>query len=407
MKGGARFGKWLVILSLGSLFLLGTTGAVFAEKEFTIGIIAHLTGPYGPGTRGINEGAIDGIEAVNQLEPIPSIKIKAEWVDGASSPPKSLSALKKIVSQFDPVVVLGWTTPSALATKGYLISKKIPSVEGGGADPLWELPSWTFSAQAPYVNMVGGWVDYYLKHIWPKKGLKRPPNFAWVTWDNAAGRASITDKAEAYIKSKGVNIVPSEFFQTAPMEVGAQMLRLKEHEVDFTYGMLLFPTAAAILKGMDKMGLIDRIDVAMGIPNPPDLIEQAGPLCKNVYAIDYWWPPDEWPKNCPRILEVYEKKGRGSIPKFMYGAGFGWGLVATEAVRMAAQAVGPDKVNGEACYIALTRMKEYKRWNVGVPVGFGEGLRFGCESTILYRLNDNRVNSVGVMKLPNLTKFQF
>ena len=91
----------------------------------------------------------------------------------------------------------------------------------------------------------------------------------------------------------------------------------------------------------------------------------------------------------------------------MYGAGFGWGLVCAQAVRMAAAAVGPDNVNGEACYNALKRMQDYRRWNVGVPVGFGEKKRFGCEQTILYRLNNMKVNAVGVMQHPNLTKFQY
>jgi ABC-type branched-subunit amino acid transport system substrate-binding protein len=401
-----KFVKWFWVLSLGIIFLVSATGAAFAEKEVTIGVIAHLTGPYGPGTRGINEGVIDVIEAINQIEPISGIKLKAVWVDGGSSPAKSLSACKKMVSQHSPVIVIGWTTPSALATKGYFIKKKIASVEAGGADPLWELPSWTFSAQAPYVNQLGGWVDYYLKNIWPKKGLKRAPNFAWITWDNAAGRASITDSAKAYIKSKGVNLAPSEFFPIAPTEVGAQVMRLKKNEVDFSYGMLLFPTAAAILKGMGKMGIIDRIDVGMSIPNPPDVVKQVGALTRNVYASDYWWPPDEWAQKSPQTLDLYEKKDR-NVPKFLYGAGVGWGLTAVQAVRMAAQAVGANNVNGEACYNALKKMKDYKRWNVGVPVGFGEKKRFGCDKTVLYRLNNNKVNTVGIMQHPNLTKFKF
>jgi ABC-type branched-subunit amino acid transport system substrate-binding protein len=410
MKRGRSLKTWAGISILGALILVGTIGAAYGQKaEVTIGIIAHLTGPYGPATRGINEGAMDAIEAVNKWEPISGIRLKAVWVDGASSPAKSLSALKKMVSQHNPVIVVGWTTPSALATKGYYIKQKIASVEAGGADPLWELPSWTFSAQSPYVNQLGGWIDYYLKNIWPKKGLNRKPNFAWATWDNAAGRASITDKSRDYIRSKGVNIVPGdgEFFPVAPTEVSAQMMRLQRRDVDFTYGMLLFPTAAAILKGMDKMRLIDRIDVGMSIPNPPDIVRQAGPLCRNVYASDYWWPPGEWPEKCPRILQMYNEKNRVKLPKFLYGAGFGWGLTAAEAVRMAAAAVGPNNVNGEASYNALKRMKNYGRWNVGVPVGFGEKKRFGCDSTVLYRLNNNKVNTVGVMTHPNLTKFEY
>ena len=64
----SKFGKLLGTLFLTSLLLFGLTGAGYAEKEFNIGILPHLTGPYGPGTRGILEGAMDSVEAVNQYE---------------------------------------------------------------------------------------------------------------------------------------------------------------------------------------------------------------------------------------------------------------------------------------------------------------------------------------------------
>jgi hypothetical protein len=91
----------------------------------------------------------------------------------------------------------------------------------------------------------------------------------------------------------------------------------------------------------------------------------------------------------------------------LFSAGIGYGLVAAQAVRIAAQDVGANNVTGEACYNALKKIKGYKRWNVGVPITFGEKKRFGCDQTMLYRLNNNKVNAVGMMPLPNLTKFQF
>ncbi len=398
------------ILLLSLLILFGMISTVHAaNKVVKIGVVAQLTGPYGPATRGIHEGAMDVIEAVNKYDPIPGIILKSVWVDGASSPAKAMSACKKLVSQHKPVVVVDWTTPSALALKKYFMKKKIPCVTGGGANPLWEMPSWSFSAIVPYVNQVGGWVDYYVKYIWPKKGLNRKPNFAWVTWDNAAGRGSITKESKAYILSKGVNIMPGdgEFFPTAPTEVTAQVLRLKKHEVDFTYGMLIFPTAAAILKGLDKMGMTDRIDICMATPNPPILVKQVKNLTRNSYFSDYWISPATWAEKSPRIIEMFNANNRDKLPKLMYGCGSGWALIATEAIRMAAKKAGPENVTGAACYKALTQMKDYKRWNVGVPVTFGETRRIGCDTTYLSHPVDNIIKTLGVMQHPNLTKFKF
>lgn len=410
MKGRRKTSTRIGILLLSVLLLLGLIGTVqAANKVVTIGIIAQLTGPYGPPTRGIMEGSVDVMEAVNKYDPIPGITLKAVFVDGASSPAKAMSACKKMVAQHNPVVVLDWTTPSALALKTYFVKKEIPCVTGGGANPLWEMPSWSFSATAPYVNQVGGWAKYYLENIWPKKGLNRKPNFAWVTWDNAAGRGSITEESKAYIKSLGINIVEGdgEFFPTAPTEVTAQVLRLKEHEVDFTYGMLIFPTAAAILKGLDKMGMIDRIDLGMSTPNPPILVAQVKDMARNCYFSDYWTEPSDWGEKCPRLLEMYNDNKRQELPKLLYGAGVGWGLIPTEAVRMAAKAVGPENVTGAACYKALTQMKNYQRWNTGVPITFGETRRIGCDATYVSHPIEGGIKTLGIMQHHNLTKFKF
>ncbi|MFC1825526.1 ABC transporter substrate-binding protein [Thermodesulfobacteriota bacterium] len=411
MNRRAKAGIWIRILIIGFLFMFGLVGSAYAEKPvYAIGNIANLTGIYAPGMRGTHEGFLDAVDAANREGKLP-VELKSVWVDGASSPAKALSACKKMVSQHNPVVIIDGTTPSSLAIKGYVLKKKIPALSGGGADPLWALPSYSFSAIAPYQNQVGAWVDYYLKHLWPKKGLKRTPNFAWLTWDNAAGRASITPKVKEYIKSKGVNIMPGdgEFVPVAPTELSARMLRLKKNKVDFTYGLLLHPTAAAVLKGMGKMGMIDEIDTHFILPNPVGLVNQAGPLCRNTYSADYVWNGNDWPEKSPRIIEVFNRNDREKqkFRKTMYAVGFSWGLITIEAVRMAAQDVGANNVTGEACYKALTRLKNFKRWGLGPKITYGEKKRYALDSICYFRLNDSRINTVGEFPTPNLTKFEF
>ena len=98
MKGRRKTGTRIGILLLSVLLLFGMVGTVnAANKTVTIGVIAQLTGPYGPPTRGIMEGALDVIEAVNKYDPIPGITLKGVFVDGASSPAKAMSACKKIL----------------------------------------------------------------------------------------------------------------------------------------------------------------------------------------------------------------------------------------------------------------------------------------------------------------------
>ncbi len=408
MKKRIRIGRCLGILSLFILYLIGINSVAYADKPvYAIGHITMLTGVYGPTMKGNNEGFLDAIDSVNKYWNLP-VTLKAVWVDGQSNPTKSLSAGKKMVAQHNPVILIDDTTPTASAMKGFCIKQKIPSIIGGGSDPLWTLPSWTFSAIPPYQNQLGAWVDYYLKHLWPKKGLKRAPNFAWLTWDHAAGRASITDKVKAYIKSKGINIVrgDGEFVPAAPTSVGAQILRLKKNKVDFTYGLLFHTAAVAVLTDADKHGVIDDIDFHILTPRPVGLIEQVGDLTRNVYSATYTWNWETVKKKAPRVVEAYKTNNR-SINKSMYRDGFSWALIAAEAIRMAIKDVGPNNVTGESCYKALKRMKNYDRGGIGCPVTFGEKKRYGFDSIIFQRLNDKRLNVVGEFPTPNLTKFEF
>ncbi|MFC1822249.1 ABC transporter substrate-binding protein [Thermodesulfobacteriota bacterium] len=408
MKSRKSLFRWSIIVGLVVFGLLTTSGAVLAEKPvYHVGHITMLTGVYGPTMSGNNEGFMDAIDYVNEKWNLP-VTIKGVWVDGASSPAKSLSAGKKMVSQYNPVILINDTTPTGLAMKKFYMKTKIPSLEGGGAGPMWALPSWSFSLMTPYQNQVGAWVDYYLKHLWPQKGLNRAPNFAWVTWDNAAGRASYTDKVKAYIRSKGVNIVhgDGEFIPGVPTEVGAQMMRLKKNKVDFTYGLLLGSTAVAVLKGAGKYGVIDQIDFHIITPSPDLVAKKGGDLARNVYAGLYTWTWEMMAEKAPDMVAMYKKKNR-KVSTVMYPPGFSWGLTAAKAIQMAAEDVGPDKITGEACYNALKKMKNFDRGGVGCYYTFGEKKRYGCDTIILQRLNNSRINIVGEFPTPNLTGIEW
>ena len=72
MKLNVKSSVLMGIVFVGILFLLGTAGVVSAAKHtYVVGHIANLTGVYGPGTRGLNEGFLDAIEMINEYGNLP------------------------------------------------------------------------------------------------------------------------------------------------------------------------------------------------------------------------------------------------------------------------------------------------------------------------------------------------
>lgn len=396
----------VAIMLFGAFMIFGAcTPTAAAEKVISIGHIVHLTGAYASGQQGINEGFLDGIELANTHMELPKgIKLKGIWMDGGTDTSKSMTAFKKLVDD-GIVVMVGESTAVGVALKKWNIQKKIANVEGGSAVPMFELPSWTFSTAAPYVNEFGAWIDYYLKEVWPKKGVSRAPRFAFLTWDNPFGRMVITDHTKSYLKTKGVELVGEEFIPAVPTDVSAQIMRLKEKGVDFTYGGMYFNAFAVCAKEMEKQGLIDKIDLGTTHAFQPDqYVKETGPLARNTYVTGQFPMFEEWNKVCPKVLEIYKKNKRESLPSTdLYLNGLSKALVACEAVRIALKDIGPDKIGGEAIYNALQKIRNFDVWGTAAPVTFTEKKRYGADSVIMLRLNNEKVNNLGMFPAPNLT----
>jgi ABC-type branched-subunit amino acid transport system substrate-binding protein len=393
-------------LMLAGGFAAAAAGGAQAQDKTTIriGQLVHVTGAFAAGMAGVPEGFLDGIEAANQHMDMPGFRLEGFNVDGGSDTAKSTEAFKLMTDGQNSIAVLvGASTPVDLALKVWNIRKKIPNITGGSDDELLKLPSYTFSVTTPYVNQVGAWIDYYMTEVWPKKNLNRAPRFAWLTWENAFGRAAITPNTIEYIKSRGIEIVGEEFIPLTPTDVGAQVLRLKEKGVDFTAGSMYHNALAVVLKEMDKNGLIDQIDIGMTYAtNPEALMASAGKLSRNVHITGAFWNFPAWGERAPHYLEYYNK--RSTPPsQFGYAAGFSHALIAAEAVRLAAAEVGPANVNGEAVYNALQKMTGFDAWGIGPAHNFSETKRYSQDAVLMFGLDGDLPKMMKEQATPQLT----
>jgi len=400
---GKTFLKFFIVIAVSVVLMAGLTGQVQAkEKEIVIGNILHMTGAYAATQAGIHEGCMDGVNYLNKRNYVPGAKLKAIWVDGGTDAAKSLTGLKKMLANKPkPVIIHAESTGIALALKKWYVKSKVPSIEGGNDDKFGEQPSWTFSATIPYVNICGAWVDYYLKNLWKDK--TRKPRFAWLTWDNPFGRASIKPKVKEYIESKGVEIVAEEFIPGVPVDTTAQLMRLKEKKVDFTFGAFYTNAFAVAVKDADKLGMID--DITFGaIAFPVDALPKyVGDLARNTWSPDFWVPESMIEDRAPIIFNAYKEGGYTKFNMAMYGTGFAMVSIAAEAIRIAAADVGTENVDGPAVYDAIKKIKDFTAWGFVSPISFHGGRWFGRDTITLVGYENKKTVFKGFISTPDLT----
>jgi len=384
---------------VGQMTLAST--AIAEKVKIKLAHLPHLTGGYAAGQAGINDAFLDTVKYANDNNMIPGVELITTWADGGTDTSKSMAGFKKMIAETPrPVVILGESTPIGIALKSWHYKEMVPDLEGGSSVDFFKLPSATFSQPAPYVHQAGAFIDYFMAKIWKKK---TKPKFAWLTWDHPAGRSPITPEVEAYIKSKGVEIVGAEFIPLTPTDMTPQLLRLKRKKVDVVYGCAYHNAYAVVLKDMKKLGLLGKFTIGfMYWISPISLIDAVGPLTEGIWQTGiFYTDKKDWKAKAPRYLEIYNKNNRKSDHN-IYISGVWRTCTAVEAVKIAVKNVGAKNVDGKAMYDALTQMKNFDGWGIGPPQSFSKTRRYGQDKVMMYRYTNQKHKFIEYYPTPEL-----
>jgi len=88
--------------------------------------------------------------------------------------------------------------------------------------------------------------------------------------------------------------------------------------------------------------------------------------------------------------------------KWGYGNCWSKFAIAIEAVRLAAEKVGPDKVDGQAVYDALVNMKGFDAWGTSPPISYSATRRVGMDSVDIQTVENEKAVSKGFVMTPDL-----
>jgi ABC-type branched-subunit amino acid transport system substrate-binding protein len=353
--------------------------------------LGDLTGTAGAGGTLDAKGVYAMMDWLNSQNYVPGVTLKAKVMDTSSDAAKSMAAYKQVMGETPkPVCLELLTSAIAGSVAGNIAADKIPSFCTGTPLALAnQPPGYIFFYNPYYPNQAGCYIDWFMKN-WKKS---TPPTFAWLTWDIVSGRVMMSNEIDAYIKSKGIKVVPGEFIPGAPSDTTSNLARLKAAGVDFTYGGMQPEAAAVIYKDMDKLGMVGSMTVGwLYFMSLAQLINYVTPRVAEGSVVTTVFATTSELKQLPiakALIKPAENLNDAQIGGILVGAKRA-GIIA-EGIRLAATKVGPDKVDSAAVYEALQTIKNFDPWGVSPLVSFSATNRIAAPVLWVQQAKDGQV----------------
>jgi len=324
--------------SLTAAALLLGAGGLRAETGVTadsikIGGMGPLTGPLSNLVLPSLNAIETVFEEVNKAGGVHGRKLIYIKEDDECLPAKGVGAVKKLIHEVQPFMVLGGgCSNAALAQKPEIVEAKIPWViVASTADSLTEPPN-------PYIftTMSAAWMEVYgqLQHALDQ-GKKRIA-IAWQP--DAWGKARIEPLKQAFAKN-GIEPVAIEEVAVEPTDLTATALKLQQANADAVM-MLLFPKAGIpFLRDTMKFGFqplsvggspLAEVDIIAKGVGSPDAVKNFRAVAPAGYGAD-----DAQVANWKALVEKKFPNDRFSVVHM-------FGISAAQFTVEALRKVGPE-----------------------------------------------------------------
>ncbi|MBW1786052.1 MAG: ABC transporter substrate-binding protein [Deltaproteobacteria bacterium] len=293
----------------------------------------------------------------NERGGVDGVKIKYIGVDTRYDVARALSAFKRY--RRTPKLLLVNTVGTGLGKAIYpLIQRdKITNYTPGDGEFQHRL-SRTFIYSTPYQDGFAAALDWMLED-WRKKGKSGVPIVGFMEWDNPYGREPYRGGKE-YAEKIGIKLLPAELFPTGSLKHDVWLNRLARKGANYIYVGGVDPTQTNIVRDAHALGLTKTIqfvsdywgpDRAVGVKSHKDALQGTVVVSCFSRGTDTL--------NHPEMTEIWKKYMKTPV-KEMYGTasiGYSWAMHFIEGLRIAIKDVGYDKLNGDAMYNALQKMK--------------------------------------------------
>jgi branched-chain amino acid transport system substrate-binding protein len=356
-------GMWMGLLVIFWVCLLAVP--CFAQRGVTkdtikLGLILVKTGPVAALGLPNGNGMVDYLQYLNDQGGVAGRKIEVIWEDDQFEAPKSVAALKKLITRDNVLTVI--TTGGSnqtIANMQAINEYKVPNIPNALMKEFYDpFQPYIFAMGATYEAQYECMVDYIFNDLKEKN-----PRIGVVYAKKEYGIGSleaIRKRAKAY----GVDLVSELALPTGAVDSSSQVLTLQENKVDYVITCDVMPPVITFLKTAQKYNYWPKHVLGFNWATDDALVKACGEAAKNFIGANFvgaWSDESPGIKLTRQIAEKYKRTEIGMTSLYINGIGVSW--LFGEAFKRAGKDLTPDSLKA-----ALETLKDYATGGVFPPV---------------------------------------
>jgi len=348
----------LALITILMIMLIATSPflkSAEAAKILYVGGTMSLTGAYAEDSGAILAAFEDYVKYVNEtkmLAPWRNEKFPADitlellWRDDELKPAKALNNFEELKAK-GILVFRASGSPQALALKDTLWNNRMGATSQAVGPYLLTPPQSILTNTPLYTDDLAAIADW-VKASWKEA---RKPRAAYLTADNAFGKAIEIPELKTYIEKIGYEFVGAQYVPLVPTAPPTtQLMWLKKEKVDLAMGSMVNPGSQPTIKEAVRLGMGPHLDykISFGFAYPCIayiFCRDMGELGNGV-LIGGSYP--SWEEGAPGIkfADQLQKKYRPDkrVGNTMYFEGMVEAMTQVEALWRAIQKVPFDKL---------------------------------------------------------------
>jgi ABC-type branched-subunit amino acid transport system substrate-binding protein len=322
-------------------------GFAAAKPSITIHNIIDLTGAYAPIAIPSEKGGKDYLAWIADqggldvdLDGKGDVEVKYVWAEFGNVDTRFMAAYR--MGKPKPTIIEMWSSPNQEMMKPILERDGIVCYGIGFSDPQLYPPAWNYLDCWSYGESAAGAIEYYIDHLWSKRGRGIKAKVAHLTWDTAYGRAAIEPTKRHGEKTGKYEVNVERFCTLMPTdpEVMGFLSDFEKRGIDIIWSNSIVQTPAVIMKGIHKLGLEGKMVLLANLWAPADqLLNIVGPrsaegyMCPQPVFIPAAEPDAPGVKFAKMLNQRYRKES--TMPNIQYMRGIRIKANILEAVRRA------------------------------------------------------------------------
>lgn len=333
----------------------GGGDAAAGGKTYNQAWLVDYSGPYAD----VYDELQDAREATNdwwneEVGADLGVQLKGKTYDHRYDAAQVASMWPGILSEISPIMALGVGGPDVAALQQRLPQDKVPMLMNtAGYGYAWTPDQWVFNPRATYVHESAGFLDWFKKD----RGLDRPVNVAFVSSEASPAYVDMVVGMEKYAEGNPdqAKVVAVEYAEVQPADLTSQVRRIIDAKADVIIIQTNTTQAVVTMQALESL----KSDIPIMLSSHNSLqatAEAAGGLERlegDYESFGFVVPADEEGEAFEFYSMLKDKYGLESDWTVPTVQGIAHQLYAGQVVAAAVEAVGADKIDGQAIYDAV------------------------------------------------------